>query len=896
MAYRIICLLTGNNRVPQNPVPIDTYFFQDVAQLPIIQGKSEYLPLTRRIHRASVLKRLVALTPEATFARILNRQTRIIGELNQNCAKLSLPKLDTAALSEEIEPFLNDPDQEFPPSVLRSIGRHERLDKEQREQIEGLGWRSVFLLSLFPKELRIVRQDVQYVPAVRHYFREIHATGREAKAELAKGTLRYVTAIARLYIGQGVDFLELVQEGYLGLLIAAERFNERQASHFQHYAANWIRQRIGRYIALNGRLIRVPVHYREEAVQLQRIHDQICENNRGQFDQWRFFQEVGWLTAEEVEVTSAPRIGAIQDQDIGALVDRLDDYYRVLERHRDPAGRRLQPVDHKLLETINDTSALIQKRTGAPPSLFELFVELGWAKPGQETKFLKVMDSYTQHQKEQAVIESERKRLTSILQKAFRRYDTFRLSTREPHSLDRPPQNLPRWERYREARIEDFIVESDSWNTLRHMDIPTKQLLWALSRLNEREREIIELRFGLHGGISLTLEEIGQRFGVTRERIRQIEAKAFRKLNHPIVTNLLKDTWEASIAHDETINGIAERLNSTLNQVLEANELNELDSLTASDAESRRIERLRQQYIQGGRRRVPRTDNYSRPQMFRNLLEEVGEPTYYGELHERAMKLAPNAITFSKNATYATLFYHKFFRSFGNGTFGLAEWEETANNGHGATLQYCPQPLLPVNPYPNAFLDSILVGRDILQTNRLTAREFWSEMLLWAQRDNNSAVDPQAAFDLWYAAGLVDHIHFGKHSAKMLTLTLSPDLKLQEVRRTCIETLCRRMQKMTELLLTITRIPQPTIERIQRVVFGDPRLGFDITNRLLVLNALDAVQTVADVWEITDLGRAALKACPPQELPDFGEMEGYSEAENEQDEDDWEADLDLVDL
>ena len=267
--------------------------------------------------------------------------------------------------------------------------------------------------------VRMYLKEIGKVPLLSsedeiEFAKNIELGDENAKQSLTEANLRLVVSIAKRYVGRGMQFLDLIQEGNLGLIKAVEKFDYRKGYKFSTYATWWIRQAITRAIADQARTIRIPVHMVETINRLVRVSRQLL-------------QELG----------------------------------------REPVPEEIAARANMPVERVRE----IMKVSQEPVSL------------------------------ETPIGEEEDSHLGDFIQD------------------------------------EQVMVPADAATfTMLH-----EQLMEVLDTLTEREQKVLKLRFGLDDGRPRTLEEVGKEFNVTRERIRQIEAKALRKLRHPSRSKKLKD-------------------------------------------------------------------------------------------------------------------------------------------------------------------------------------------------------------------------------------------------------------------------------------------------------------------------------------------------------------------
>jgi len=315
-------------------------------------------------------------------------------------------KSPAAELDLSIQPATNDPVRMY----LKEIGKVSLLTAEQEVSLAKR-------IEAGEKASERLTSDEKLKSANVERLRGIEEDGLEAKRKLVEANLRLVVSIAKRYVGRGMLFLDLIQEGNLGLIRAVEKFDYVKGYKFSTYATWWIRQAITRAIADQARTIRIPVHMVETINKLVRVQRQL-----------------------------------------------LQDF-----------GREPMPVE------IADEMEL---------------------SPEKVREILKV--------------------------------------SQEPVSLETPIGEEE------DSHLGDFIEDSGAVvpADAAAFRLLQEQLEEVLDDLNTREKRVIQLRFGLLDGQPRTLEEVGRVFGVTRERIRQIESKTLSKLRHPSRSGKLRDYIE----------------------------------------------------------------------------------------------------------------------------------------------------------------------------------------------------------------------------------------------------------------------------------------------------------------------------------------------------------------
>ena len=346
--------------------------------------------------------------------KLSSRDLLALEELNLSADEMEkfydrLESLNVDVLSDDALPPLDDVVPE-----LEEIEEIEEVTEEEIAETEAMAdtFSTVDPVRMYLKE--IVKVPLLTPEEEQELAKRMAEGDEDAKRRMAEANLRLVVSIAKRYVGRGMLFLDLIQEGNLGLIKAVEKFDYTKGYKFSTYATWWIRQAITRAIADQARTIRIPVHMVETINKVIRVSRQLL-------------QELG----------------------------------------HDPSPEEIAAVMNMPVEKVRDILKIAQ----------------------------------------------------------------------EPVSLETPIGEEE------DSHLGDFIPDEDASepSEAASFSLLKEQLMEVLDTLTPREKKVLELRFGIVDGRTRTLEEVGKEFNVTRERIRQIEAKALRKLRHPSRSKKLRD-------------------------------------------------------------------------------------------------------------------------------------------------------------------------------------------------------------------------------------------------------------------------------------------------------------------------------------------------------------------
>ena len=457
---------TADSQAKNDPVQL---YFDDIGKIDLLEVDQEFWLSARMlaVRRLDVIARQHPMarqgvsSVESTYRAIFSEMVTAWERVQEDIQRWNYSSPDLLAIFEEARLLRQSWDLDQP-SYLRDYLNKKLWGKNSLWDTVASNAFTVFIsLYVLPEETAHWMQDflekrgelsskrtfARHLPPddiLEKEILQLREWSREAHNILIRANLRLVISVAKRYTGRGNSFLDLIQEGNVGLLRAVSKFDPTRGYKFSTYATWWIRQSVSRSIADQARTIRVPVHVHETLHRLTRTKRELTQQLNREPTIEELTLNLSFLKPEEVK-----KIEQAREQ----------------EKPLSPSlNRRLQRATHKV---------------------------------------------------------------TQIIQAAT-----------DPLSLDSPVGNDAE-----NNQLGDFIEDEEAPQPV---EITTREMLReqvknALTILSERERQVLELRFGLLDGKEHTLEEVGQYFNVTRERIRQIEAKALRKLRHPSHSSHLRD-------------------------------------------------------------------------------------------------------------------------------------------------------------------------------------------------------------------------------------------------------------------------------------------------------------------------------------------------------------------
>jgi RNA polymerase primary sigma factor len=440
------------------PDPVRAYL-NEIGQTPVLSADQE-LRLCATLRAGELARRLQAEDAANLWARAYAHLVTAWRGAIEACQALPTEPPDLAVLLREAREMPTrdaDPAPGELQGYLRALGWGRNPDAEPLgKQLFEFALAAIVLPADFVAQLAAHAEHIPELPEwdeVRAWMPSpadcdahlewVARQAEEAKNTLTRANLRLVVSIAKRYTGRGIAFMDLVQEGSMGLLRAIDRFHAWRGFKFSTYATWWIRQAMIRAIAEQARTIRIPVHFMDAINKLTHL-------------QRRMTQALGQEpTSEEL----ALEMGLLNDQEMAKIAE---------------AQAKGEPLDPALAHKLDQAVKHVQK--------------------------------------------------------------IKRLSL-EPLSLESPVGSE------QNSQLGDFVPDESepSPAELASLRMLKQQIRGMMAGLTKREREVLEMRFGFRDGQAHTLEEVSHAFRITRERVRQIEAKALRKLRHPLNSRRLRD-------------------------------------------------------------------------------------------------------------------------------------------------------------------------------------------------------------------------------------------------------------------------------------------------------------------------------------------------------------------